>query len=171
MIFSYRSLEDLLILIFYERDFADSCQLLEINELGMHKIPCQHSQLMRCVSQEWPVFCVCVCVYSLGGCVWPMCVCVHLVHLFFFSYFLFPSSLKINSLRCSLNCKKDLKSDTRSMKAKFTLPWWQKSGINITYAQLALFQNFYGGKDQLHWLEEGKQAAVWRQDSSLIFEE
>lgn len=149
MIFSYRSLEDLLILIFYERDFADSCQLLEINELGMHKIPCQHSQLMRCVSQEWPVFCVCVCIIWVGA--YDPCVCVHLVHLFFFSYFLFPSSLKINSLRC--------------------LPWWQKSGINITYAQLALFQNFYGGKDQLHWLEEGKQAAVWRQDSSLIFEE
>lgn len=35
MIFSYRSLEDLLILIFYERDFADSGQLLEINELRL----------------------------------------------------------------------------------------------------------------------------------------
>lgn len=32
-IFPYRSLEELLILIFYERDFVDSGQLLEINEL------------------------------------------------------------------------------------------------------------------------------------------
>lgn len=35
MIFSYRSLEDLLILIFYELDSADSGQPLEVNELRL----------------------------------------------------------------------------------------------------------------------------------------
>lgn len=35
MMFSYRSLEDLSILIFYEQDFAGSGQLLEFNELRL----------------------------------------------------------------------------------------------------------------------------------------
>lgn len=89
MIFSYRTIEDLSILIFYEQDFADSGQLLEINELRLASTRSLASicrkRTAECITSMTCILCVCIAKMSVTS----ACLCVY---FHYFSCFFFPSS-------------------------------------------------------------------------------